>query len=82
MNHTVYKVLRISFSSASSITILTPRANESYVGRSLSVIIDYSGPVVQNAMLNFTYTGNPTITDIQPRVLSNMLVFISFVLAQ
>ena len=76
------KVLHLSFSSASSIIILTPRANEAYVGRSLSVVMEYSGPVVQNAKLTFTYTGNPTITDIQPRVISNMLVLISTQLYQ
>lgn len=62
------------FSTTNAIVLLTPRANESYIGRNLSVIVEYSGRVDQKVKLFFTYTGNPTIADIQPRVLSILLV--------
>lgn len=64
------------FSTANSIVILTPRANQSYIGRNLSVIVEYSGRVEQNVMLTFTYAENPHISDIQPRVLSILLVYV------
>ena len=55
-------------SSRDSVVVTSPRANTSYEGKRLEVVMEFSGPEhPQYNKLYFEYTGNPNISNILPR---------------
>jgi hypothetical protein len=59
----------ISTSLSNFIIIEAPKApNDSYIGAKFNIIVEYTGPINIATNLTYTYTGNPIIQDIQPRI--------------
>src|SRR6218665_1710543 len=65
MNFAVY----VCSQSSNSFVVVTSKANDSYSGRNLTIVVLFSGGVLYALQdtVTFQYAGNPLITDIQPR---------------
>jgi hypothetical protein len=65
----LYAYVIPNLTQSDSITVQVPPANNTYIGKSLLMIVEYSGPINVTSEaddLRFKFTGNPVIQTIEP----------------